>query len=278
MIIITGANGLLGQAVSDCLKKDDFDVYSLSRDTFDLTKENLLDIGLKPKAIIHLAAAVPTSLNYEDSVESSKITIQIDENVINAAKAWNCKLIYASTCAVYKNDLSEKIEGSELDISSSSHYVRAKIIGERKSLTLPDSIICRLPALIGEKLRSKSILYKFLNLSLRNKTIELWGDGSKEQNFLDVRDVAEAFSLILASNEENKIYNLANTSVISMKDLAKLIISKTNKGNITYKKIIDPNESMNVKYNTELIYKSLGWKPKISLAETISDMINAFEN
>ena len=83
MIVLTGANGLLGREVSGYLKNRNHDVFEISRQNFDLTKKNLLDLNIKPKTIIHLAAAVPTSINYEDSIDSANLTNKIDENVIN---------------------------------------------------------------------------------------------------------------------------------------------------------------------------------------------------
>ena len=273
MIVITGANGLLGREVSRYLKNRNHDVVEISRQNYDLTKKNLLNLNIKPKTIIHLAAAVPTSINYEDSIDSANLTNKIDENVINAAKKWESKLIYASSCAVYKKDLEIKHEYSELDLDSSSPYIKAKINGEKNVLKVSNSIICRLPALIGTNMQSKSILLKFLYSSLNNESIKLWGDGSREQNFIDVVDVSKAFNLMLENNADEKILNIANFKTISMKKLAETIIKITNKGDIKYEEIEDPNETLSVRYKVDLAKKILNWEASTPISESIKGII-----
>jgi UDP-glucose 4-epimerase len=273
MIIVTGSNGLLGKEVSNFLEQKDYEVLKISRQNFNLQTKSLLSLKNVPSAIIHLAAVVPTSLTSEDSVESSEITKKIDSNVIEAAKFWNCKLIYASSCAVYKKEITLKNELSEIDTESNSPYVLAKIAGEKKTLQLSNSVVCRLPALVGKNMMSKSILCKFLKTSLDDEVIELWNDGSREQNFLDVYDVSNAFELILNMKTDNKIFNIANSKTMSMKELALIIISITKKGSVSFKEIQDPNEELCVSYDVNLAKKLLKWEPKTNIAQTIKGIL-----
>ena len=275
MIIVTGAKGLLGKEVVKQFKKMGYEVYPIARQDLDLSESNLLNIGFIPDAIIHLAAAVPTSLNYDDTNLSSKITRKIDKNIFNATKIWKCKLIYASSCSVYKKNNEIKKENSELDLESKSHYVKAKISGEKQALDIEGSTICRLPALIGNNMQSKSILSVFINNIKEKGHIELWGNGTREQNFLDVSDVAKAFDLILQTKTDYKIFNIANNQTVTMKELANKVIKMSKAGKISYTNQQDPNENLCVKYNVNLAEKVLKWAPVKSIEETIEGILNS---
>jgi nucleoside-diphosphate-sugar epimerase len=274
MILVTGSKGLLGKEVVKCLKNRGHNVYPISRQDFNLSKDNLLDLELTPEAIIHLAAAVPTSFNHDDSLISSNITRKIDNNVFNAAKIWKCKLIYASSCAVYRKDIKIKNENSELDLESKSHYVQAKISGEKQALSIEDSAIFRLPALVGENMKSKSILLTFINNIKEKGSIELWGNGMREQNFLDVSDAADAFDLILQTKTDHKIFNIANHQTITMKKLANIVIILAKAGAISFKNQQDPNENLCVKYNVNLAKKVLKWSATKPINETIQGILS----
>ncbi len=273
MILITGSKGLLGREVVKLFQKNGNSIFPISKKDFDLVSEDLLKLKFVPDAIIHLAAAVPTSIDTDDSLISAEITRKIDNNVCNAAKMWNCKLLYASTCAVYKRTKNLISEESELDLESPSPYIQAKISGEKLANSIPGSIICRLPALVGDNMNSKSILLTFINNVMKKRKIELWGTGKREQNFLDVLDVAKAFDLILKNDTDKKIYNIANSKTISMIDLANMIISVLEKGEISFADIEDPNEDICVNYDVNLAEKALKWSALKPISETIRGII-----
>jgi nucleoside-diphosphate-sugar epimerase len=55
---------------------------------------------------------------------------------------------------------------------------------------------------------------------MNNKKIEIAGQGSRKQNYIDIRDIARAVELSL-ENHVSGIFNIASTGCISNLDLAR---------------------------------------------------------
>jgi dTDP-glucose 4,6-dehydratase/UDP-glucose 4-epimerase len=109
----------------------------------------------------------------------------------------------------------------------------------------------------------------WVRLLLEGKPIKVFGDGLQLRDFNFVDDCVEALLLAGASNEANgKVFNLGSSEVVSLKDLAKLLVSLVNYG--TYELIPFPPKRKaidigNYYSDFTLIEKELGWSPKIGL-------------
>ena len=100
-------------------------------------------------------------------------------------------------------------------------------------------------------------------------TVEVWGDGSPEREFLFADDLAEALVYLLKNYSEKQFVNVGYGSDISIKDLAMTIkkvigyqgelVWDTSKPNGTPKKLMDSRRM-----------HALGWQPKVHLEEGIA--------
>lgn len=134
-----------------------------------------------------------------------------------------------------------------------------------------------------------SLISKFYNASINSlPTVSCWGSGSPEREFMHVHDLGEAVIFALEQwspdskdapkDDYGKPLNFLNVGTgkdISIKLLAEKISSVVNfKGNIIWDKS-KPDGTPKKQLDVSRIL-SLGWKPKISLEQGISETISNF--
>lgn len=132
----------------------------------------------------------------------------------------------------------------------------------------------RLTNTYGPRMRVKDARQTFLGIWIRlcveNKPFEVWG-GEQLRDFTYVDDVVEA--LVLAATKEKangQIYNLGGDRVISLKDLANLLVEAGGSGKFDIRPFPPDRERIDIgDYYSDhsLISSELGWEPKMSLRE-----------
>ena len=126
MILVTGNQGFLGQALTKKLKEYlGFDV----QDRFDITnREQLTKQMQDADAVVHLAGIVGESKCRQDVQKAFMVNSYGTLNVVQVADRLNIpKLVYASTCAVYGHRKNEIID---LQAYPSGVYTASKILAE----------------------------------------------------------------------------------------------------------------------------------------------------
>ena len=144
--------------------------------------------------------------------------------------------------------------------------------------------ILRLTNTIGPRMRIKDARQTFVGIWIRNlllgQPIEVWG-GDQWRDFNDVDDVVNAL-IILAMKRDLPIgpYNLGNEERIRLKDLAVKMIEINGGGEL--KVIPYPEERAKIDigdyYSSHEKFTSLcGWKPNITLDDTLNRTINYYK-
>ncbi len=278
-IIVTGAGGLIGQAVCTELSLQGLGVLEVVRQTSGNEIKNRVQIDLSEKkditkyfkesiaGVVHLAAAVPHS--YLDSEESANYTRTMDENVLSAVRKWGCPVIYMSSCGLYDRLLPEvKYEKNLSQIKIISPYFSAKYDGEKEFSNVNDSVILRLSAPIGNGLRRRLVVARFIDQARENKALQIWGAGMREQNFVDARDVARIVVMALRNSYEG-VVNVAAKEPVTMLTLAQKVVGIINSGWVEFSGGLDPAEGETARYSIELAKEIYGWYPEFSLEDSI---------
>jgi nucleoside-diphosphate-sugar epimerase len=229
--------------------------------------EWLTKLDFKPDVILHLAAAVPHSTRFRDEEETSTITSLIDKQIYKLAIETKCHLIYMSTCGLYDSE-----DGSLKTVMGSSvrprgPYFEAKLEGENLISKLRYFTIFRLSAPVSHKTPNHLVLNKMIDLAKLDRTIQIWGQGTREQDYIDARDIV---SLLMIAVEKKLVgtYNLASGKPKKMNELAKTVICQFGKGKIEYVDT-DPLEGQSARYDISHTMSSFSWKPKFGLADSI---------
>ena len=306
IIFIAGHNGLVGSAVYRLFKSKGYkNLVTISKKKLDLKDSKKVENFFKKKRIEYLIMAAAKAggiiANRTYPVDFFNENILIQNSLLNCALKFKVKkTIFLGTSCIYpynsKTPIKEEYLLTGKPHETNKAYAVAKIAGIELSRALFNQynldIIALMPTNIYglndkfDKVNSHVIpgmLLKFLYAKKHNLSkIELWGDGSPEREFLNSDDLAVAIFHILniSKNKLNHLFkeqfpilNVGSGDVWSIKDLAYLIKRKTNySGSIVFNKTF-PNGTMKKDLNSSKIY-SLGWKPKLTLLNSIDSLIN----
>lgn len=121
-----------------------------------------------------------------------------------------------------------------------------------------------------------ALIHKFvLGKEEKKSTITLWGTGEPRREFLHSYDLATAVVFALEKYNEDTHLNVGNGSDISIRDLADWIAKEVGFGGEIKWDSSMPDGTMRKMLDVSRI-KSLGWNPKIELAEGIRSTIEWF--
>lgn len=224
--------------------------------------------------------------SHMDSMEYPEIDLEINcraqLSILEACRKYNpnIRIVFASTRQIYgKPDylpVDEKHPVRPVDVNGIN-----KLAGEWYHLLYNNvygikSSVLRLTNTIGPRMRIKDARQTFVGIWIRNfiegSPFDVWG-GTQLRDFTYVDDCVEA--LLLCTSNDNaigKVYNLGGAEVISLKELADIVVASGGSCNYRIREFPDERKKIDIgDYYSDysLIEKSLDWKPKIKISEAI---------
>ena len=196
----------------------------------------------------HLAAGVGVQYIMDNLSESLLTNILATHKVLEACQANGLPILLTSTSEVYgvaEDDVwteeTKSLIGPTTKLRWS--YAASKMIDEFIALSLFEEgkvspIIVRLFNIIGPNQLSKygMVVPRFIESALEDKDILIHGDGSQSRSFTWVDDVVNYLIKLAEVKAYGEVFNIGQTEEISIKNLAELIIEKTNSNSqIIYK-------------------------------------------
>ena len=196
----------------------------------------------------HLAAGVGVQYIMDNLSESLLTNILATHKVLEACQINELPILLTSTSEVYgvaEDDVwteeTKSLIGPTTKLRWS--YAASKMIDEFIALSLFEEgkvspIIVRLFNIIGPNQLSKygMVVPRFIESALEDKDILIHGDGSQSRSFTWVDDVVNYLIKLAEVKAYGEVFNIGQTEEISIKNLAELIIEKTNSNSqIIYK-------------------------------------------
>jgi len=297
-IYVAGHRGLLGSALVRQLKAQGYtNILTVTRQELDLTNQAAVNTWFKQHQpeYVFLAAAKVSGIAAQTSGEAILINLQIQTNVIDAARRNGCKklLFPGSNCAYPKFPklpiTEDQLLTGKLEPTSEAYAV-AKIAGiklcEHFNKQWGFDAITVMPCnLYGSNDNfdehhahvMAAMISKFVVATDRSQpSITLWGDGSALREFLHSDDAADALILCMNEYNGNEPINIASGEEVSLKHLANLIKNATGyAGDIiwdTTKPTGTPAKGLDI---TKI--NSLGWKQHYTLSTGVPAAIKWYK-
>lgn len=306
---ITGAAGFIGSHLADALIAQGETVLALDnlstgrlaniqhllrhpRFHFaraDVADEIVMDrLASQATIIVHLAAAVGVELVVERPAHTIETNVMGTEAVLKAALRYGNRVLLASTSEVYgKGSRIPFSEDDDILLGPTSKsrwgYAASKMVDEFLGMAYfhehgLEVVPFRLFNTTGPRQSSRygMVAPRFVGQALRNDPITIFGDGSQQRCFCDVRDVVRAIiALGLHPDAPGRTYNVGNTEEISIRGLAERVRTVTRSTSeivvISYEQAYAPGfEDMQRRVpDISRITGLVGWTPEITLDQTL---------
>lgn len=249
----------------------------------DVRDEYSLRFLLRDKDyLFNLAGQTSHVDSMKDPYTDLEINCRAQLSLLEACRKYNpaIKVIFASTRQLYGIPQYLPVDERHLlkpaDVNGINkmagewyHILYNNVYGIRAS-------VLRLTNTIGPRMRVKDGRQTFLGIWIRclleARPFEVWG-GQQLRDFTFVDDAVDAFLLCAAAEAaDGKIFNLGGERVISLNDLAALLIEINREG--TYEVLPYPPERKpidigNYYADFELIRSTLGWQPQVPLRRAL---------
>ncbi len=309
-ILVTGAAGFLGSWITDLLILAEAEVTSIDnfstglidniqhlngKPNFKLMKKDISEIVLSDleehRIIFHLASR-PSPDDYQQNPVDTLLTCaKGTEIMLEAARKYDSKIITTSTSEVYGDPQiiptpetywgNVNPTGVRSCYDEGKRYSEALIAAYRRQYGI-NTVTLRIHNTYGPRLRAKGTygraVSRFINQSLNNQDITVYGDGTQTRSFTYITDTIRG--IIKAATTKKAIgetINIGNTKETTINELAKII---KNLSKSSSKIVFKPLPSDDPKRRSPDITKAkeiLGWTPEVNLETGLQKTINWFK-
>lgn len=311
-IVITGFSGFVASHFMDYLYNNhsDYEVYgvSLGKPIFDYKKysdkmkiefhemdlmdsRSLCDLfsDIKPDYVLHLAAFSSVAYSWQHPEDSFTNNCNIFLNLIDAIKksSFDCRILSVGSSEEYGNVSHEDLPIRENQpLKPLSPYAVARVSQEQLSKVYVDAfgmqiIMTRSFNHIGPRQDERFVIPGFVKRILDIKRAGLTegeietGDLFIVRDFVDVRDVVDAYYKLLLNGTPGEVYNICSGKGIALSEIVKIIADEVGvevKTRIN-PEFIRPNDNKEIVGTPYKIETELGWKRNWKFRDTIKDMI-----
>jgi len=246
---------------------------------FPLLKKSLKDVDF----VIHLAAKIDILESIKHPENTHKINVEGSLNILRACVENNVKnFISASSAAIYGNP--SEIPVSEKTVPNPvSPYGAEKISLEFYAKAFANAYEMNCISLRffnvygkGQSNEYAGVITKFIEKINSNQSLIIFGDGENTRDFIHVEDLVDGIiqSITKIEGKKGNVYNLASGKSTSIKELATLMISISKKD--LKMDFVEPRSGdlLHSAASIELATEDLSFKPKISLEDGLSVLMN----
>lgn len=306
-VFITGINGFVGSHMSEFLLAKDYEVSGLILernkiekisgviDEIHLYEGDVKNYGLlkdilaenRPEEVYHLAGLSHVQHSWKNEWETYKVNFLGTYNLLEAIKELrlNTKVLIIGSSDEYGRVPQDKLPIQEdYPLMPLSPYGVSKACQELLALRYARSEGIHVVAVrafnhTGSRQEPYFVCSDFakqiaeVEKGLRGSVIYV-GDLSAERDFTDVRDVVEAYYLLLKEGESGDVYNVCSGKGFSIKWVLDRLLTLTE---IIINIKEDPKRLRPVDITMRIgdnrkIKEATGWQPRVPLERTLEDL------
>lgn len=295
---IAGHGGMVGRALQRRLLAEDCEILLAPRDEVDLRRQQAVEdwVASTRPDLVFVAAAKVGGILANDTFPADFLydNLMIEANIIHAAaRNDTAKLVFLGSSCIYPKFAPQPIREDALLSGplepTNQWYAIAKIAGIMLCQAYrrqygADFISAQPTNLYGPNdnfdLKSSHVLPALLRKAHEAKsagapTLEVWGSGKAQREFLHVNDLADALVFLARNYSAEEIVNVGSGDEVTIAQLADMIsevvgfegkiVFDQGKPDGTPRKIIDSSR-----------LETLGWTAQTSLRSGIADVYRWF--
>jgi GDP-4-dehydro-6-deoxy-D-mannose reductase len=303
--LVTGAGGFVGGFMIDNLLAAGHEVVACSNREFDPPGEvaaEVFDIRQAarvaeafdrhpPDAVIHLAGQASVSKSWKDPGLTFRVNLIGSANVLEALRSFpQARVLLVGSAQVYGRAQSERPISEDRPADPVSPYgisrVAQEMLGRAYFKELGRPVISTRS--FNHTGPGQSSEYAVGSFCAQVAELERKGGGTMKvgnldavRDFLDVRDVAEAYRLLVERGEPGEIYNVCSGEGRRLGDLLKIVLDAAKiSGSVEVVEEAAPRKgdpAMLIGDNSKL-RAATGWAPRISLEQSLADTLDWYRS
>ena len=305
-ILVTGGAGFLGSHLTDRLLEQGHEVICADN-LFTGTKRNIEHLHNHPRfefirhdvcnplklevdEIYNLACpASPVHYQY-NPVLTTKTSVMGALNMLGLAKRLGCRIFQASTSEVYGDPevhpQREDYWGHVNPIGTRSCYDEGKRCAETLFFDYHrqhgvEIKVARIFNTYGPRMHPKDgrVVSNFITQALNGEDLTVYGDGTQTRSFCYRDDLVEGFLRLMDTGPEvTGPVNLGNPGEFTMIELAEQVLKLTGSRSKIVHMPLPQDDPKQRQPDISLARATLGWQPKVPLAEGLKGTIKYFKN
>ncbi|MFY9632480.1 MAG: GDP-mannose 4,6-dehydratase [Candidatus Cybelea sp.] len=297
--MVTGASGFVGRRLVDALRRNGDEVLACGgphdgvADYFpiDLADAGSLAAALaasRPQIVFHLAAQTFVPQSLRSPLETFEINAMGTARLAEAVRAYGAdpapRILFTSSAEVYgarepgEYPLRETLDSRPANpYGASKAAAEAILLAEAQSYGL-DVVIARAFNQIGpgqsEPFVVASMAAQLARIAGGAQPQMYVGDLASGRDFLDVRDVVEAYLALARRGEGAHIYNVCSGHAVTIRDILRELIAIAR---VPVEVREDPQRMRKVDVplmvgSPERLRAATGWQPRFSLVTSLRDI------
>lgn len=218
------------------------------------------------------------------SLMSNNVTI--DLATFEASRRFGVhKVVFTSSACVYPQSLQMQgahplVESDAFPADPRDPYGLSKLYSEEllREFAVDYDIAPRIArlhnvygpygAFAGGLEKVPAALCRKVALAHEGESIEVWGDGEQLRTFCYIDDCVEAL-IRLSESEFPGPVNIGSSEVVSINELAQLIIDYSGKGGLSLRHVVGPEGVRTRNCDNGLAEHELGWRPVVQLVSGV---------
>ncbi len=290
-VLVTGATGQVGRAVAGHLRAKGYSVLGLSRhNTEPACQEAYLEAklgdpgfsalagALEPcDAIVHAAASLSN-----DDPELALTNCVGTRQILDLGLTWGaCPVVFISSAGVIGRPAFQPITEDHPPAPSTAYHC-SKLFGEFLVADAAQVGIrgcsLRISSPCGPGTPTHRILGVFVRRAMSNLPLKILGAGTRKQNYVDVRDIAQAVECALNTGASG-IINVASARSVANIELARMCIEEmASASTMEFDGRPDPEEGIVWDFSIEKARQQLGYQPRLDVRDSILAMAREYAN
>ncbi|MNW44197.1 GDP-6-deoxy-D-mannose reductase [compost metagenome] len=299
--LITGVSGFVGTYLSQKLLENGYDVVGIARSkrvddkninfiSCDITDELKLQQILKserPDEIYHLAGSAFVPLTYKEPQQTYNTiangTLTLYE-AIRRVDLYSSKVLYVGSAAVYGEGTG--IPFTELDsLEPNNPYAGAKACADLISDQYVKSYKMKIVRVRPFNHTGPGQSPAFVCSNFAKQIAQLEHEGNNvihvgninvKRDFLDVRDVVDAYYMLMQHGLSGEVYNVSSQKAVSVSELLNLLSLHSKIESLDIKVDNDkirPNETLVKIGDNRKIRLEIGWEPLRDIKQTMIELL-----
>lgn len=311
-IIITGFSGFVSRHFIDYLEMNriksdllgidintpDFDYRNKTFPNVRFEQVDLLNNGVleniiytfQPEYILHLASYSSVGFSWKNPSLSFRNNMNIFLNLLEIIREVTpgCRILSVGSSEEYGNVNEAGLPlREEYPLAPVSPYAVARVSQENLSKVYSDGfgldiVMTRSFNHIGPGQKDIFVISSFakqlveIKKGIKREKKLLTGDITVIRDFLDVRDVVEAYYRLFTGGVKGEVYNICSGNGISLREVIEMMcgILDLEIDLETDPTLLRPNDNRIIVGTNEKLKRATGWERKIELRKSLGDIIN----